>query len=297
MATVFGHPGRRFGQLVEALTLVILGVSSGLAWSILGLYLSSLAIQNDPPAAYAIKGLFLTVAIMVHGFLRSSAPRLFPGLILLAIVSAITLLSTAKQVTQLVATQIMYPVLLASGVILLVNLFIFPEFSSSFLGQITIETLNDIAKALEDSGRYFSHTNRSAASIEDSRPSELKPESQTLQNEQSNDQNPTQPRNQPALDPSNGSDIGEPVEKTLSRRMTNAIGRKVRDVAENNNQGGETEKAKGSPRMLPLSALTSVKETLRQKLHDCKTAQVRIVTSSCVTSKGAQIRGCTRHAL
>jgi len=155
MTTVFGHPGRRFGQLIEALTLSILGASLGLAWSILGLYLSSLAVSHNPPSAYAIKGFFLGIAVLVHGYLRSYAPRLFTGLILLVIVSAVTLLSTAQRVTQVVVTQILYPILTAIGIILVVNLIVFPEFSSSFLGQATIETLNDVATALKEAGRYF----------------------------------------------------------------------------------------------------------------------------------------------
>ena len=130
MTTVFGHPGRRFGQLAEALILALSGVLLGLAWSNLGVYLSSLIIGSHPNAAYAVRGLFLTIALMIHGFLRSYAPRLFVAVVLLIIVSVVNLLSTAKQVTSAGVTQILYPVLIATGVILVVNLLVFPEFSS-----------------------------------------------------------------------------------------------------------------------------------------------------------------------
>jgi len=155
IATVFGHPGRRFGQLAEALILVLSGTVLGVAWSTFGVYLGSLVIDEYPPVAYAIRGFFLAVVAILHGFMRSRTPRLFLFVLLMIIVSVVTLTSTAKVVTPLSATQILYPILLAAGCIILVNLCIFPEFSSRFLGQMTIDTLNDTAKALEDAGNFF----------------------------------------------------------------------------------------------------------------------------------------------
>lgn len=155
IATVFGHPGRRLGQLAEALILVVSGTALGVAWSIFGVYLGSLVMDKYPPAAYAIRGFFLAVVVLVHGFLRSRTPRLFLFVLLMIIVSVVTLTSTAKVVTPLSATQILYPILLAAGCIILINLCIFPEFSSRFLGQMTIDTLNETAKLLDDAGHYF----------------------------------------------------------------------------------------------------------------------------------------------
>ena len=155
ITTVFGHPGRRFGQMAEALVLAISGTLVGVGWSSLGLYLSSLVYHHNPPAAYTIKGLFLVVAMMCHGFLRSHTPRLFIFVLLLVIVDVVGLTSTATAVTKLGVTQLLYPILTASGVLLLVNTMIFPEFSSGFLGVTTIETLGETVGALRDAGKYF----------------------------------------------------------------------------------------------------------------------------------------------
>lgn len=141
--------------MAEALILVVSGTALGVAWSIFGVYLGSLVIVKSPPAAYAIRGLFLLVAVLLHGFLRSRTPRLFLLVLLMIIVSVVTLTSTAKVVTPLSATQILYPILLAAGCIILINLCIFPEFSSRFLGQMTIDTLNETAKLLDEAGHYF----------------------------------------------------------------------------------------------------------------------------------------------
>ena len=52
-------------------------------------------------------------------------------------------------------TQLLYPILTAVGVLLLINTLIFPEFSSGFLGDTTIETLGETVGALRDAGKYF----------------------------------------------------------------------------------------------------------------------------------------------
>ncbi len=155
IATVFGHPGRRFGMMAEALVLAISGTLLGVGWSMLGLYLSSLVYHTNSPAAYTIRGLFLAFALIFHGFLRSHTPRLFIFVLLLLIVSVVSLTSVATEVSKASVTQILYPILSAAGVLLLVNITVFPEFSSSFLGITTIETLGDTVGALRDAGRYF----------------------------------------------------------------------------------------------------------------------------------------------
>lgn len=155
ITTVFGHPGRRFGQVVETLILILCGTLLGLVWSILGTYFASLVIKNDPAAAYAIKGIFLSVALIIHGFFRSKTPRLFVFVLLLIIVTIVTLTSTSTVVKSVSVTQILYPILLGTGANLLVNLCVFPEFSSSFLGKTTIDTLHETTSALDKAGDYF----------------------------------------------------------------------------------------------------------------------------------------------
>ena len=169
MMTVFAHPGRRVGQLTEALALALAGVVVGSAWSFLGIYLSSLFISSDSFAAYAVRGIFLAIALLIHGFLRSQTPRLWIFVLLFIIVCLINFATTSTFITFTFITQLLYPVLMASGVILLVNVLLFPELSSSFLGKTTIETLNEAAAALISAGCYFVHDEviRSEDNVED----------------------------------------------------------------------------------------------------------------------------------
>ncbi|KAB8301338.1 hypothetical protein EYC80_003219 [Monilinia laxa] len=155
ITTVFGHPGRRFGMMAEALILSLSGTMLGVAWSMLALYLSSLVYDSNPQAAFTIRGIFLAIALFFHGILRSHAPRLFLMVLLLIIVAVVSMTSTATAVSTLSVTQLVYPIITAIAVLLAVNTLVFPESSSSFLGITTIETLGETVGALRDAGRYF----------------------------------------------------------------------------------------------------------------------------------------------
>lgn len=269
MTTVFGHPGRRFGQLAEALILTLGGALLGLAWSTFGLYLSSLIIQTNPTAAYAIRGVFLTVALMIHGFLRSYAPRLFVAVVLWIIVSVVNLLSTARQVTNTGVTQILYPVLTATGVILVVNLCIFPEFSSSFLGQMTIETLNDTAIALERAGYYFTYSSNQEAD-EDRKPADAQYGNQA---DPESGQKTISRRKESVASRPRGSSVmvnltHPPISAVASRLSSEAVS-PTSAVGQASEQGAEGNRFV----KISIGDLISAKGTLRKKLSDCKTAQ------------------------
>ena len=158
MVSVFGHPGRRFGQVAEALILILLGTFTGFAWSLLGLYLSSLVFHSNVDAAYAIRAIFFALTVILHGLLRSSTPRLFLFVFLMVIVSLTILTSTATAVSKQTFTQIAYPILTAVAVVITVNISIFPEFSNDFLGKTTIETLCETVQCFRDAGDWFLST-------------------------------------------------------------------------------------------------------------------------------------------
>ena len=227
-------------------------------WSNLGLYLSSLTIEANPSAAYAIRGLFLTVALLVHGFLRSYAPRLFVALVLLIIVSVVNMLSTARQVTTTGVTQILYPVLIATGVILLVNLFIFPEFSSSFLGQKTIETLSDIAVALERAGYYFTHSDQ-GENIQD-------PEASR------SEQSGLRKGHQASHDIRGGSVIVGHTLSVLATKASKSSGEATSGTNAIRQRPNKSPEA-NEPTTITLGDLTAAKGALRKKLSECKSAQ------------------------
>ncbi|KAL9599407.1 MAG: hypothetical protein Q9219_003844 [cf. Caloplaca sp. 3 TL-2023] len=245
IATVFAHPGRRFGQLVEALVLAITGTSLGLSWSLLGLYLSSLVINLNPAAAYSVRGVFLAGALLFHGYLRSKTPRLFLFVLLLIIVSVVTLTSTASAVTPVSATQILYPILLAVGVILVVNLFIFPEFSASFLGETTIATLHDTADSLTKAGHYFIET-------ADTQTTEIE-----IPVKESGD-----------VPPKDGEDA-KPLQEQSKTSFVNLVKDLLRCKVQEQSRADKSQDSQ----FVKLEGLVRAKTKLRSKLSICKAAQ------------------------
>ncbi|KAI1820746.1 hypothetical protein F4861DRAFT_521815 [Xylaria intraflava] len=159
MVAAFGQPGQRFGKMVETLFLIALGTLLGLGWGNLGLYLSSLVYADNVSAAWAIRGIFFTAAVILHGVLRSSAPRLFQLILFFALINLTVLTSAAKVVTLSAFTTVVYPIFSAIGVVVLVNVTILPQFSSSFLGTCTIEALTKTIESFQKAGDWFmSHT-------------------------------------------------------------------------------------------------------------------------------------------
>lgn len=155
MTTVFAHPGQRMAKMIESLALILAGALIGLAWSILGLYLSTLVVDYSVPAASSIRAVFMLVSTLVHGFVRSASPRLFVAVWLLLVATATTLMGRATEVSLAVFTNIFYPILAGTGVVLVVNLAIFPELSTSFLGSSTIDTLSQTMDTVSQVTHWF----------------------------------------------------------------------------------------------------------------------------------------------
>lgn len=253
--------------MAEALVLALGGTLLGVAWSLLGIYLGSLVIHHSPPAAYAIRGAFLTIAMMVHGFLRSGTPRLFILVLLLVIVSVVSLTSTATAVTAVLATQILYPILIAAGVIILVNLCIFPEFSSSFLGQMSIETLNDTAKALEGAGLYFTYTYQISNSESVGEP----------KTSQEADCIPATKDDKYGLELFPKLNVFKSLTSSMKftpeTKTRNADAEVSKLVTPETKQINRNAGMSKEPEVISLSALTTAKGKLRAKLSSCRAAQ------------------------
>lgn len=258
ITTVFGHPGRRFGQMAEALILVLSGAVLGVAWSVLGIYLGSLVIKEYPSAAYAIRAIFLTVVILFHGYLRSKTPRLFIFVLLLVIVSVVSLTSTAKVLTPISATNILYPILIAAGCITMVNICIFPEFSSRYLGQMTLDTLNDTVKALGDAGTYFVESKRAVHQDSVKKGEERANASMTGPLRNATDR-------EHGLSQEKTTDLPEtPVHIKAKHLLHRLFASKSTNFEHNDSK---------KPPKTSLTDLTASKAKIRKKLSDCKAAQ------------------------
>lgn len=249
ITTVFGHPGRRFGMMAEALVLAVGGTLLGIGWSMFGIYLSSLVYEGNSPAAYTIRGIFLAVALLFHGFLRSHTPRLFIFVLLLVIVSVVSMTSTAVSVSKTAVTTLLYPILTATGVLLLVNVLVFPEFSSSFLGITTIETLGETVSVLRDAGKYFINI----------------AEEQEKECAEEKARQDTEGRDQPLT-------TAEEVEESPKKGPVFSLHQKI-ILFFKKKPGTPAEKPAETKILVKLKSLTDSKAKLRAKLASCKAAQ------------------------
>lgn len=141
--------------VAETLFLIALGTLFGLGWGNFGLYLSGLVYNNNINAAWAIRALFFVSAVVIHGALRSSAPRLFQLLFFFMLVNLSLLTSPSNAVTLSEFKAVIYPIFTAIGVVIVVNVAVFPQFSSGFLGTSTIETLSETIDSFQAAGDWF----------------------------------------------------------------------------------------------------------------------------------------------
>lgn len=246
MVTVFANPGQRMGVMVESLLMILFGSLLGLAWSLLGLHLSSLLEDTNPPASYTIRALFLLVCVLIHGYVRSSSPRLF-NLVFFLLVVALLTVQLPSTATASLFTTIYVPILLGGGVLLLVNLAIFPELSSSYLGSSTINTLSDTIDTLTRATHWF-----------------VTPGGDV---EEAKDQ---QPRLGPAL--TNKSSRG--ILDCGKRRRKGHVRRFMSDFPNPFHAArSQSSFAAVPPRLTTLAHLTEQKPKLRAQLSRCKAAQ------------------------
>ncbi|KAI1432811.1 hypothetical protein GGR50DRAFT_672215 [Xylaria sp. CBS 124048] len=172
IASVFGQPGHRFGKMIESVSSIALGTLLGLGWSNLGLYLSSLVVARDTSAAWAIRAIFFTCAVIIHGVLRSSAPRLFVLIFFFFLMNLTILTNPEKTVTLSAFKEVIYPVFTAIAVIFLVNVLLLPQFASSYLGACTIETLTRTIDSFQMAGDWF--MSQTEAGEEEKTPQEMR---------------------------------------------------------------------------------------------------------------------------
>ncbi|KAI9902714.1 hypothetical protein N3K66_002066 [Trichothecium roseum] len=155
MATVFAYPGQRMGVMLESVVMILVGSAIGMAWSLLGLYLSSLYIDTSEGIASMFRALFLLVLVFAHGYIRSSTPRLFVVVWFLLVASTGALIGKATEVTVPLVTGFFYPLLTGVAVLLVVNVVIFPEFTTSYLGSTTIGTVTEAMDILSSASHWF----------------------------------------------------------------------------------------------------------------------------------------------
>ncbi|KAK6527831.1 hypothetical protein TWF694_004806 [Orbilia ellipsospora] len=155
VASVFGHPGRNLGAMFETLVFALVGTVVGTGWVTLGSYISDTISKTNTEKAHAFRAVILAVSLMIHGYLRSKVPKFFVGVLLFLLTVIIQMTTPVFKFTHQVATAFLYPFLTGIVLCTLVNILIFPEFSSGKVAVVTVEALELTLDALRDATDFF----------------------------------------------------------------------------------------------------------------------------------------------
>ncbi|KAF3233601.1 hypothetical protein TWF192_002089 [Orbilia oligospora] len=155
IVSVFGHPGRNLGAMLETIVFALVGALVGTGWVTFASYVSDLIYRNNAENAHAFRAIILVVSLLVHGYLRSKIPKIFVGVLLFLLTVIIQMTTPNFQFSAKVATTFLYPFLTGILICTFVNILVFPEFSSGKVAVVTVEGLELALETLKDATDFF----------------------------------------------------------------------------------------------------------------------------------------------
>ncbi|SCU95407.1 LAMI_0F02344g1_1 [Lachancea mirantina] len=171
LIAVMVHPGRRVSATIQGAMYAITGLLTGLAYSLFGRFLaqrclgSTWSILSETEqyefhykryeSALAILAVFETLMLFFHGWMRSVSHHYFGIVFPLFLVVHFAFMAPLEQNAATVAKAFSVPFYLGIGMSLFWNLVLFPEFGSTYLGNATVDVLNEVHKAFDSSISYF----------------------------------------------------------------------------------------------------------------------------------------------
>ncbi|KAF3284357.1 hypothetical protein TWF970_011573 [Orbilia oligospora] len=155
IVSVFGHPGRNLGAMLETIVFALVGALVGSGWVTFASYVSDLIYRNNVENAHAFRAIILVISLLVHGYLRSKIPKIFVGVLLFLLTVIIQMTTPNFQFSAKVATTFLYPFLTGILICTFVNILVFPEFSSGKVAVVTVKGLELALETLKDATDFF----------------------------------------------------------------------------------------------------------------------------------------------
>lgn len=171
LISVMVHPGRRVSGTIQGAIFCMTGLIFGLAYALLGRFLAQRCLgstwstltelqQYDQhykryEAALAVLAVFETLMLFFHGWMRSVSHHYFGIVFPLFLVVHFTFLASLTESPAVIANSFSTPFYLGIAMSIFWNLVLFPEFGSTFLGNATIDTLNEVHRAIDESVSFF----------------------------------------------------------------------------------------------------------------------------------------------
>ncbi|KAF3928562.1 hypothetical protein ABW21_db0209183 [Orbilia brochopaga] len=141
--------------MLETLVFALGGTLIGTGWVTLASFISDHLYVHHQQAAYAFRAVFLVLSFIIHGYLRSAVPKLFVGVLLFLLTVIIQMTTPFFVFSHYVATGFLYPFLTGIVICTLVNVLVFPEFSSNKVAVVTVDALQLALGTLKETTDFF----------------------------------------------------------------------------------------------------------------------------------------------
>lgn len=171
LISVMVHPGRRVSGTIQGAIYCTTGLIFGLAFSLLGRFLAQRCLgsswkvleekeqfatnYNGYQSALAILAIFEVIMLFFHGWMRAVSHHYFGIVFPLFLVVHFAFLSPLNDTAAVIAKSFSTPFYLGIALSLFWNLTLFPEFGSTYLGNTTIEALNEIHHSINNAINFF----------------------------------------------------------------------------------------------------------------------------------------------
>lgn len=156
LVSVSLHPGRRVGQMMEAVILSCAGLTLGTGWSVLGRFIYQKLYHPDHQSwSLGTLAALDLVTLATIGFLRGLSPRLFIFTILLFVSAHFSFMANLDISLGFAAKSFSAPSAMAIAICLAFNVVLFPEFGSTYVGKAMISHLTQLSGQLKESIEWF----------------------------------------------------------------------------------------------------------------------------------------------
>ncbi|CCE62110.1 hypothetical protein TPHA_0B04410 [Tetrapisispora phaffii CBS 4417] len=171
LISVMVHPGRRVSGTIQGAIYCLTGLVFGLAYALFARFLATRCLGSDwnkltdhehwiaHPVRYesalGVLALFETLMLLFHGWMRSVNHTYFGIVFPVFLVVHFTFLEPLYETPGFVAKSFTVPFYMGIAMSIVWNLILFPEFGSTYLGNATIDTLNEIQRAIDHSINFF----------------------------------------------------------------------------------------------------------------------------------------------
>ncbi|SCV03140.1 LANO_0G02388g1_1 [Lachancea nothofagi CBS 11611] len=171
LIAVMVHPGRRVSATIQGAIYCITGLLFGLAYSLLGRFIAQRCLGHTwhvvgelqqyaenytrYESALAILAVFETIMLFVHGWMRSVSHHYFHIVFPLFLVVHFAFMAPLTQDAGTIAKAFSVPFYLGIAMSIFWNLVLFPEFGSTYLGNSTVDALNEIHNAIDSAINFF----------------------------------------------------------------------------------------------------------------------------------------------